>query len=351
MTAPGSATRRLSVALALAACLAGCGRSPDLLHKSQLMAMGTLVNVSIWSKDDALAQRAINAVTREFSRDGERWHAWKPGELTKINRAIADGRPAALDGQTRILIAKARSMAAASGQLFNPAIGGLIGLWGFHSDDRPPGPPPDRARIEALLKEAPDMTAVHLDGNELHSTNPYVQLDLGGIAKGYAVDLAVNRIRKMGVKNAIVDAGGDLRAIGRHGDRPWRIGIRNPKGPGVIASVETRGDESIFTSGDYERYFTYRGKRYHHIIDPRTGYPSAGATSVTVIDPDAAKADAAATALMIAGPKEWRRTARAMGVNDVMLVTHSGTVYMTPAMAKRIEFSARRPPKVVVASP
>ncbi len=195
------------------------------------------------------------------------------------------------------------------------------------------------------------MTDVHLDGDRPRSTNPNVQLDLGGIAKGYAVDLAVDRIRKMGVADAIVDAGGDLRAIGRHGDRPWRIGIRNPRGPGVIASVQTRGDESIFTSGDYERYFTYKGKRYHHIIDPRTGYPSVGATSVTVIDRDAAKADAAATALMIAGPKGWRRTARAMGITDVMLVAHSGTVYMTPSMAGRVEFEAKRPSRVIVNAP
>ena len=344
-------TRRLLAALVLAASLTGCGEAPDSLHKTQLLAMGTLINISIWTQDDALAQRAINAVTQEFTRDSERWHAWKPSALTKINSAIAAGKPAALDAQTRDLMVKAQAMAAASDQLFNPAIGRLIALWGFHSDDRPDDPPPGRARIEALLKEAPDMTDVHLDGDRLRSTNPNVQLDLGGIAKGYAVDLAVDRIRKMGVTDAIVDAGGDLRAIGRHGDRPWRIGIRNPKGPGVIASLQTRGDESIFTSGDYERYFTYKGKRYHHIIDPRTGYPSVGAASVTVIDRDAAKADAAATALMIAGPKGWRRTARAMGITDVMLVAQSGTVYMTPSMAGRVEFEAQRPPRVIVNAP
>jgi len=342
---------RLLAAVVLAASLTACGQSPDMLHKTQLMSMGTLVDISIWTKDGALAQRAINAVTEEFSRDGRRWHAWKPGELTKINGAIAAGKPAALDAQTRDLIAEAQATAVASGELFNPAIGRLIGLWGFHTDDRPPGPPPGRARIEALLKLAPTMADLRLDGDRLRSTNPNVQLDLGGIAKGYAVNLAVERIRKLGVQNAIVDAGGDLRAIGRHGDRPWRIGIRNPKGPGVIASLTTRGDESVFTSGDYERYFTYQGKRYHHIIDPRTGYPSVGTASVTVIDRDGAKADAAATALMIAGPDGWRRTAKAMGITTVMLVTESGTVYMTPSMAGRIEFEAKRPAKVIVEAP
>lgn len=329
----------------------GCSHDQDLLHKSQFLAMGTLVNISIWTKDDGLAQRAIAAITQELNDAEHRWHAWRPSPLTEINSEIAAGQPAIVDPVTLDLLQRSQSLAEASDDLFNPAIGKLIALWGFHTDDRPDEPPPPQSRIDALLADAPTMAAVHLDGNRLTSSNPSVQLDLGGIAKGYAVDLAVDRIRKLGVQNAIVDAGGDLRAIGSHGDRPWRIGIRNPRGPGVIASLEARGDESIFTSGDYERYFIYKGKRYHHIIDPRTGYPSTGATSATVVHSNAATADAAATALIVAGPKQWRAVAKSMGLRYVMLIDTAGKVYMTPAMAKRIKFQIDPPPKVIVAQP
>jgi thiamine biosynthesis lipoprotein len=342
---------RCTVLAITMAAATGCSHDRDLLHKSQLLAMGTLVDISIWTRDDALAQRAIAAVTQELNDAQHRWHAWRPSPLTEINNAIAAGRPAAVDPLTLDLLKKSQSLAKASDGLFNPAIGKLIALWGFHTDDRPDEPPPSQASIDRLLAEAPTMAALHLKGDQLISSNPNVQLDLGGIAKGYAVDLAVDRIRKLGVRNAIVDAGGDLRAIGSHGNRPWRIGIRNPRGPGVIASLEARGDESIFTSGDYERYFIYKGKRYHHIIDPRTGYPSKGATSATVVHTNAATADAAATALIVAGPKKWRAVARSMGLQYVMLIDAKGTVYMTPAMAKRIKFQVDPPPKVIVATP
>jgi thiamine biosynthesis lipoprotein len=152
----------------------------------------------------------------------------------------------------------------------------------------------------------------------------------------------------MGVDDAIVNAGGDLRAIGTHGDRPWRIGIRHPRADGVIASVELGRDESVFTSGDYERYFLFRGKRYHHILDPRTGYPARGTASVTVISRDPGAADAAATALVVAGPDEWQAIAWSMGIRNVMLIDHQGRAHVTPSMAKRIRFEVEPPPEVIV---
>ena len=349
----GGRRRTLSAAvpaLILAAALPGCGAGDHMLHKTQLFAMGTLVDISIWTRDAERARRGVTAVTRVLNDADHRWHAWKPSALTRINERIAAGEPAVVDPETADLIKKSMAFSAASDGLFNPAIGKLIGLWGFHSDDRPDEPPPPQARIDALLAQAPTMAALHFEGGRLYSANPNVQLDLGGVAKGYAVALAVNTLLKMGIGNAVVDAGGDLRAVGRHGNRPWRIGIRDPRRSGVIASIESQGDESIFTSGDYERYFTYQGKRYHHIIDPRTGYSSVGAASATVIDQDAAKADAAATALMVAGPDKWQSTARSMGLTYVMLVDHAGTVYMSPAMATRIRFEASPAPKVVIGS-
>jgi thiamine biosynthesis lipoprotein len=184
----------------------------------------------------------------------------------------------------------------------------------------------------------------------LRSHNPEVTLDLGAFAKGYGIDLGIQQLREMGITNAIINAGGDLRAIGQHGDRPWKIGIRHPRKQGVLASIELQGDESIFTSGDYERKFEHQGKRYHHIIDPRTGYPAQASSSVTVIHTDAATADAATTALFIAGPKKWHEIARAMGIKYVLLIDREGNAHMNPAMQQRIHFE-QPPGKLIVSEP
>ena len=149
----------------------------------------------------------------------------------------------------------------------------------------------------------------------------------------------------------MINAGGDIKVIGKHGDRPWHIGIRHPrKKDSVLAGIDLLPNESIFTSGDYERYFIYKGVRYHHIIDPRTGYPATKSMSVTVIHPNAALADAAATALFVAGPEEWHEIAQSMGIKYVLLVDAKGNVHMNPAMQKRISF-IEKPDNIIISKP
>jgi thiamine biosynthesis lipoprotein len=177
-----------------------------------------------------------------------------------------------------------------------------------------------------------------------------VQLDFGAVGKGYGVDLAIDRLKSMGISNAIVNAGGDLRAIGSRAGNPWRIAIRDPDGGGIFALLSVTGDESVFTSGNYERNFTWEGKLYSHIIDPRTGYPAQGTASVTVIHSNATTADAAATALFVAGPKNWHRIAKQMGIKYVLLIDEQGVAYMNPAMRDRIKLQ-KTPKKIVISDP
>lgn len=317
--------------------LTACEQRPQV-HQQQVLALGTLVDISLYDVEAEKAARAVTAVTNQMEAIHHDWHAWQPSKLSYINQQLAAGESVRLDKEQTHLIRRGIELARQSDDLFNPAAGKLIALWGFHSDERPDTPPPEDAAIADLVAQAPRMSEFQLQDGQLSSPNLAVMLDVGGYAKGYAVDRAIAILKDMGIDNAIVNAGGDLRAIGGKGDRPWRIGIRHPRRPGVLASLETQGDESIFTSGDYERYFEYHGQRYHHIIDPRRGRPARGATSVTVIHSDATTADAAATALFIAGPEAWRDTARAMGIDTAMLVDEAGTVHMTAAMAQRVRF-------------
>lgn len=346
--------RRSVVALTalLLGLLAGCSRAPEQAYKTQLFTLGTVVDISLWNVDQDRAAIAVKAVETVLNRVHREWHAWEPSELTRINAGIAAGETVTLSEEESEVLQRATLLSRQSEGLFNPAVGKLIGLWGFHSSDAPSGPPPAQAMIDPLIKAAASMESLRIEGTRLSSSNPSVEIDLGGFAKGYAVDLSIDALRKLGIHDAIVNAGGDLRAIGSHGGRPWRIGIRLPaKEIGVIASVETHGDESVFTSGNYERYFDYQGKRYHHIIDPRIGYPSEGAISATVISNNGADADAAATALMVAGPSQWKEIARRMGLSQVMLIDADMRVYMTPAMAKRVHFEISPAPEVIVSEP
>lgn len=329
------------LALVLLFALQGCERpKPANEFNETVYTFGTLVEVTLIGVEEDHALAAYNAILDDFSYMHNTWHAWQRNALARINGLLKTRAPFSLAPSILPLITSAQTLSAQSEGLFNPAIGQLVKLWGFHSDDHDElRLPPSQADIDALLSSAPNMNDIVIDGLSMRGTNENLQLDFGGFAKGYAVDIAINHLRELGIENAIINAGGDLRAIGRHDDRAWHIGIRQPRGEGVFASVDIEGDESVFTSGDYERFFESDGKRYHHIIDPRNGQPANQTRSVTVIHADGATADAAATALFVAGPKDWHRIARAMGIKYVMLIDQQGRVHMNPAMAERIRFS------------
>ena len=337
--------RKLLIALAVAALalpLASCTREQP--YSQTLIAFGTLVDITVYTESREAADAAIRAADADFQYMHESWHAWKPNTLGRMNLLLPTGEWFSAGPSLLPLIEMSTRLSEQSEGLFNPAIGTLVKLWGFQSDDLPQGPPPDDAEIQAWVDQAPAMRDLEIDGIRIRSTNPAVRLDFGAFAKGYGVDRVVERLRSLGIENAIVNAGGDLRAIGRHGNRAWRVGIRDPRGDGVIASLEIAGDESVFTSGNYERYFDWDGQRYHHIIDPRTGQPARGLASVTVLHDNAAEADAAATALFVAGPTDWPRIAGRLGIEAVMVIDEQGNISMTPAMAARIQLEAQPAP-------
>ncbi len=322
--------------LLLFSILAGCTQQEPVVS-ARFLAFGTLIDISIAGVPQDKADSAIAAIEQDFAEMHKAWHAWDPGPLGQTNRLLASGDSFTVSPLVLPLVRLGKELSLASNRLFNPAIGHLIDAWGFHRDDPAGQRPPSEEKIKSLLQQNPQMDDISLDGNELRCSNPAVKLDFGAFGKGYGIDLAIQHLRELGIDNAILNAGGDLRAIGRRGDRPWRIAIRGADGKGVVGSVEVDGDESVFTSGDYERNFTWEGKRYHHIIDPRSGYPATGTASITVIHSDAVTADAAATALFIAGPEQWYEVALAMKIGYVLLIDSDGTLHMNPAMQRRLQ--------------
>jgi thiamine biosynthesis lipoprotein len=316
-----------------------CSEGLQKYHQD-FYVFGTLMGITVRAQDEAQAQEAFAALQSRFQLMHSDWHAWDPGLLTSINEAFRDGEPVEANSEIVEMIRHSQQIESASDGRFNPTIGQLIALWGFHTSDYPIiGPPPSADAIEALAELAPSSLDIQIDGLTLYSENPAVQLDFGGIAKGYAIDIACAMLRERGIANAIVNAGGDLRAMGHHGERPWKIAVRAPGG-GIIGSLETGADEAVFTSGNYERFRQEEEERYPHILDPRTGWPVSDLSSVTVIAAEGMLADAAATAITVAGLEGWEDVARSLDLDQVMLVDEGGKVWLTRRMYERIELAS-----------
>jgi FAD:protein FMN transferase len=320
--------------LLLAAC------SPrDQVVRVQGHVFGTQVEVSIYGESEERARQVAGEVLREFDRLHHKFHAWQPSQLTALNDAIARGDSFDADAEMVGLLQSAARLSAQSDNLFNPAIGHLIRLWGFQSSDiHDQGPDP--AEIARWVRANPRLADLRYDGNRISSVNRAVMIDLGGYAKGYALDRAALILRAAHVKAALVNTGGNMIAIGQPGARPWRVGIRDPRGDGTVASVALHDNEAIGTSGDDQRYFMKDGKRHPHIIDPRTGQTTDTVASVTIIasgGTDAGlRSDGHSKPLFVAGPAHWREMAERLGLEEVLLVDAGHRVAVTPAMQARL---------------
>ncbi|MCV6636511.1 FAD:protein FMN transferase [Candidatus Albibeggiatoa sp. nov. NOAA] len=325
-------------------------------QQQQFYVFGTLVAVTLWDVPKQTADQAFTDIMHSLQALHKKWHAWdKSSQVVALNQAIAQGQAYTIEDESLLdLLTQAQTLAAKSDYLFEPAIGKLIALWGFHQDEPHLSEPPALEAIEKLLAEKPSIADLTIEGNVVTSSNPAVQLDFGAYAKGYAVDMMVEKLKKLDIENAIVNAGGNLKVLGKAGERPWMIGVRHPfptEEKSVLAAVAVEGELSVVTSGDYERYFEFDGKHYSHVIDPRTGQPTTQIRSVTVVDESATFADAAATALMVAGIENWYAMAKKMGVRYVLIVDQAGTVHLNPAMIDLAQFQKRDLPKSVISEP
>ena len=343
---------RLSLAIVL---LTACSQ-PAQQHNYSIFTFGTLVDVTIYGVDKRLAETAFQQLQKDFDQYHQQWSPWTNGDLAILNSKLAESN--ATDSQSITvpdhlipLIKYSKTLSEQSDNYFNPAIGNLINLWQFHRYQEEGISPPDERLVHKLVESNPRMSDLSFDEKgQLINTNPAVSLNFGAFAKGYAIALEIEQLRKLGINNAIINAGGDLSVIGKHGERAWNIGIRHPRSDQMLASVEVMNDESVFTSGDYERVYFYQGQRYHHILNPETGYPTDDAQSVTVIHADAGLADAAATALFVAGSKRWLDIAKQMGIRYAMLIDANGDIYITPAMQARIKFLKKPPTSRIIVS-
>lgn len=337
--------RTLLVLLA-ALLLGGCAEKKEPLYQEQGFVFGTLVEVSIYGKTAAEAKLAVGEVMQEFQRLHTMLHAWQPSELSELNDGLAHGDSVAVSDEMAAQLQDAAQISKQAHGMFNPAIGGLVALWGFHADEFKPVQPAEKD-ITALVAANPQMSDLSIVRGRVESKNPAVQIDLGGYAKGYALDRAAVLLHQRGINNALINIGGNVLALGKHGERSWKVGIQHPRKSGAIASLELHDGEAIGTSGDYQRYFMLGNVRYCHLINPHTGYPMQAVQEVTVLThgPRAGVlSDADSKPLFISGSKGWRNAAKLMALDEAMLVDEQGRVHLTAAMQKRLEFTEKNIP-------
>lgn len=318
------------------------------LYHTQSYVFGTLVDISIYGEPEDRAKLLANQVLQDFQNLHNQLHAWKPvsknqpSELGALNTAFANGnKPITISPQLAAMLTDATDLSVKSQGLFNPAIGHLVSSWGFQRDEFT-AVNIDDAKIKAQVKANPRMTDIVVKDNAAYSTNPSVKLDLGGYAKGYALDKAADYLRKQQVKNALVNIGGNIIALGQHGDKPWRVGIQHPRKPAAITTLELADGWAIGTSGDYQRYFMLDGKRYCHIIDPRSGYPVQHTQAVTVLIPPQINAgvlsDVASKPIFIAAAEDKAKTAAMLGIQYFMVIDQQSNIFVSSALAHKLEW-------------
>ena len=262
--------------------------------------MGTTIHTEVWHEDRRLAEQMADQVLHIMEQVNDNMSSYlETSELSKINRE-ASFVPVKVSAELFGLIADSLEYSHLTEGAFDITYASVGYLYDYRNSVRP-----DTEQIQAKL---PGINFTHIKLNRAANTVgfsvPGVRIDLGGIAKGYAVDLAIERARELGIKNILVSAGGDTRILGDRNGRPWIIGVRHPVDRNRVIAKIPLVNEAISTSGDYERYFDEDGVRYHHIIDPKTGDSARLVHSVTIIGPVATDTDALSTSVFVLGPKK-----------------------------------------------
>lgn len=313
--------------LMLVSPLISCKSGVENIYHESKIVMGTIVEISVAHRSEAAARAAIREAMGEFQRLDDLLSSYEPGSVVSKLNASGAATKVPVGGEVYRLVRDAVAICGASEGAFDPTIWPISRLWDFNRGEKVP----TAAEIADKLKYVGcEMLEFDDINHSVGFRRDGMGLDLGAVAKGWAVDRAMERLIDLGIRDAIIDAGGDLRIIGtRPGKDSWRIGVQHPRDAGALIFRFALRDTAIATSGDYQRFFTIDGVRYHHILDPATGKPARGCQSVTVFAPTAAEADACATAAFVLGPSAGLAFLRGRPALQGFIVGADGQVHWT----------------------
>lgn len=300
--------------------------------------IGTLIEAKIVTKDINSAKKVLYHAFKEIERI-DSLLAWQiaTSEISKINTS-AGKCPVKISYETYSILKRSLAYSESSNGIFDVTVGPLTQLWGFNGDEEPTTVPDKKAIDSCLQLVGYKDLILNYNDTTAFLRRAGMSIDLGGIGKGYAIDRASDVLKRNGLTSFLFNAGGDVLVSGyKAEDQNWTVGIKDPrKEDKLLGSVEFT-NKSIATSGDYERYFEIDGKRYHHIIDPSTGYPASNSVSVSIIAESAERADALATMVFITqGKTGWQ------GKNDeeFIIISNDFTKIFSPAFKKKYRFKS-----------
>jgi FAD:protein FMN transferase len=311
---------------------AGAARCDEVAIRRMKPMMATLVTVTVRGCDAPALESRVREAFAEMERLAAILSEWNPESAVSLVNAKAGIETVPVPRELWQVLEAAQEASRLTSGAFDATWAALGDLWKF--DGRAPRLPP-AAEVERRRKLVAYRDLVlDPEARTAFLATRGMRLGLGGLAKGYIAQRAADLLVSRGVADVLVAASGDITARGRNGDRPWKVAVRDPRvESGVLATVELH-DESISTAGDYERFFTIDGRRYHHILDPRTGYPAMGTRSVTVIARRGVEADALDTGLLVLGPARGKNVASSAGVVAVF-VDDSGKLHFSAGAAAR----------------
>ncbi|MBI5789414.1 MAG: FAD:protein FMN transferase [Candidatus Schekmanbacteria bacterium] len=314
------------VTLGLLSCQNRSNGAENIFFQSAFM-MDTLIEIKVVSADRDEAQQAVKAALsrmEQIDRDMNRYNS--KSLLSRINQQ-AGQTPLIIPPDLFAVLTHGKEWGDITQGAFDITTGAITRLWDFPGRNKP-----DNQTVQTNLSKV-NYQLLQLDERNFSAFLPQtgMDLDLGGIAKGYAVDEAVRVLKEHGITQALVDAGGNMRALGgKDDDFPWKIGIQHPRQPKDLIGTIPLKDQAVSTSGDYERYFIQNGIRYHHIFDPQSGQPARGLISVTVISDTAETADILSTAVFVLGLKRGMNLVNSRPHTDALLITPDGKIITTP---------------------
>lgn len=297
--------------------------------KREEAIMGTAIAVELWSDNAEAGASAIDAVMAEMHRIDRAMSPHKAGsELSRINRD-AGSAPVPLSDEMASLLARAEAFARLSGGAFDITYAAVGRLYDYRARTKPSEEALGRARQAVGWRHL----VLDRQARTVHFARPGMCIDLGGFAKGYAVDNAARILHSRGIGHAMVSAGGDSRVVGDRRGRPWTIGIRDPRrGSGEMVAVLPLVDCSISTSGDYERYFDEGGERFHHLIDPATGRSPGGVHSVTVLAEDGLSCEALSKTVFVLGADRGLALLSTLPGADAVVVDANGRLHYSAGL-------------------
>lgn len=341
--------RKLVPAIVLILLVTICGGCTDQSSQVQEytrenFVMDTLISIKVYSSDAELGRKALNEAFAEFTRIGNLTDKFAAKNLTnpeisdvyRINQN-AGLQPVPVSEDTLAMLEKSNYWARLSNGAFDITVGPLMNLWGF-GQDQYYIPSDKELKLELALV---GYDAIVMDQAEKTVFLPAkgMEIDLGGIAKGYATDMAVQKLRQMGIESAIINAGGNVYALGTKPDgSPWLTGIQDPRNANKIIAVIQAKDMAIVTSGDYQRYFIRDGIRYHHILNPLTGKSAEETISTTVTAPSATEADVLSTTLFVLGPQAGAEFIQQFPNADAVFIDNQRKITLSPEIHKLIQF-------------